>query len=468
VSTIRDDEPVARAVTALVVSIAAGLRRAGLAVSSSETIDAARALTHVDLGRRSEVRAALSSSLVKDDAHVATLDRLLDALLPRAVHDRSAPANKTDTAEWKSAGSDRGGDSDSSDAELRARLLDAVRNGDEFAAYGAATDALERWGGIAGEPRSPRHHSQRVLRGLGMDGLLRELLRQQQDHDETDRRLAVAEAGLVMRELQELIERLVAERISKHDEAVGDATRNIEDLPILIARPDELIALRRAVRPLARKLATRAGRRRRRGRGGLDMRRTIRASIASGGTPLNPMLIRRHPSKPDLVVLCDVSGSVSQFAPFTLSLLHSVHAEFSRVRSWVFIDGIVEVTDLLEESNGMLDARALLSRRGLVENDGRSDYARAIGAFLQRWPDAVSTKTTVLIVGDGRSHDRPSAAAQLAHVRRKARRCYWFNPEPPAEWDTGDSRVSLYRQHVHGMFPAATLRELGIAVEAIA
>jgi uncharacterized protein with von Willebrand factor type A (vWA) domain len=455
-----------QAVTDLVVSFATGLRRAGVSVSSSETIDAARALTQVDLSRRAEVRAALRSTLVKDDIHAVVLDRLLNSLLPRV---RRQPEQSPQLAAG-TGHSNVGEPAREGENELRDGLLEALRRDDRDALERSAQDAIERWGGITDTPRGERHHVQRVLRGIGLDGLLRELLRRAADRDEGERGLVLAEAGMQIEEFRRLISELVAERIAATgpvDARDGEDLERLDELPILMASPAELKALRHAVRPLAQRLATKMGRRRRRGRGTLDMRRTIRSSMSSGGIPVTPILHHRHPSKPDLVVLCDVSGSVAQFAPFTLSLLHAVHGEFTRVRSWVFIDGIVEITDLLHESNGMLDARALLSRRGLVEQDGRSDYARAMRSFLARWPDAITTTTTVLIVGDARSHDRASAATELAALRRLARHMYWFNPEAADQWDSGDSLASRYRDHVQGMYEVATLRQLGVAVEGI-
>jgi len=197
------------------------------------------------------------------------------------------------------------------------------------------------------------------------------------------------------------------------------------------------------------------------------MRRTLRRSIATGGVPLDVVPRRRHPSKPDLVVLCDVSGSTAQFAPFTLALLHAVHQEFGRVRSFVFVDGVVEITDLLEAAPGVLDPRHLLDRKGLLARDGRSDYALALGRFLSTWPDAVGPRTSVIVAGDGRSHDRPAALPQLAELARSSRRLYWLDPEPRAEWDTADSAMPLYAEHCTAVFEVATLRQLADCVARI-
>ncbi|HYT11071.1 MAG TPA: VWA domain-containing protein, partial [Mycobacteriales bacterium] len=179
------------------------------------------------------------------------------------------------------------------------------------------------------------------------------------------------------------------------------------------------------------------------------------------------VLRRRSPTRPDLVVLCDVSGSVAQFAPFTLALLHAMHQEFGRIRSWVFVDGVVEITDLLDAAPGVLDVHHLLSRRGLVAGDGRSDYGRAFGTFLGTWSDAVTPRTTVLVVGDARGHDRRPALVETAELRRRGRRLYWLNPEPAAEWDTGDSLMSAYALQCTGSWEVSTLRQLGDCVAAI-
>jgi uncharacterized protein with von Willebrand factor type A (vWA) domain len=198
------------------------------------------------------------------------------------------------------------------------------------------------------------------------------------------------------------------------------------------------------------------------------MRRTLRRSIASGGVPIDIVLKRRHPTKPDLVVLCDVSGSTAQFAPFTLALLHAVHQEFRRVRSFVFVDGIVEITDVLETSPGVLDPRHLLDRRGLMAHDGRSDYALAFERFLRTWPDAVGPKTTVIVCGDARSHDRRSAAPAMAELARRSRRLYWLDPEPRAEWNLADSDLALYEMYCTEVFEVSTLRQLSESVARIA
>jgi len=428
-----------------VLALVRRLRAGGLAVSTGETIDAVTALAEIDLADRGQVRAALRASLVKDATHGDVFDRAFEALfLPR----RSEPRGPSGHV-----------------GEPGQRLAESLVTGDDSTLAQLLEEAVDRWAGTA-DGRSVEHHTQRVLRRMDLARLYRQVLQHDRDAGPLDRAVNVAEADMRIEELRRRIQELVAAQVGQHvDTAPSRAQDPLDQTPLLRAGPDELAALRSAVRPLAKRLATRLRRQaRRRGRGSLDMRRTLRRSIGSGGVPLDVVLRRRHPTKPDLVVLCDVSGSTAQFAPFTLALLHAIHQEFGRVRSFVFVDGIVEITDLLEAAPGVLDPRHLLDRSGLMVRDGRSDYALAFGRFLAAWPDAVGPHTTVIVAGDARSHDRPAALPQLAELARLSRRLYWLDPEPRAEWQTADSAMPLYAPVCTDVFEVSTLRQLADCV----
>jgi len=446
-----------------VLALARRLRAGGLPVSTGETIDATRALGQVDIADRGQVREALRSSLVKDPTHDDVFDLAFESLFAR-------PAASSTVSDRASVPDDaRVGERDETPWDPVTLLADAILTGDDDAVNRLLDDAVERWAGTA-DGRSVEHHIQRVLHRMDLGRLYRRVLQPDPDADALQRSVSAAEADLRMQEIKRRIEALVAAQLG--ESAATPPSRPpdaLEDTPFLRAGPDELAALRSAVRPLARRLAGRLGRQaRRRGHGTLDMRRTLRRSIASGGVPLDVILKRRHPTKPDLVVLCDVSGSTAQFAPFTLALLHAMHQEFRRVRSFVFVDGIVEITDLLESAPGVLDPRHLLDRRCLMARAGRSDYALAFARFLEVWPDAVGPRTTVIVGGDARSHDRPPALPQLAELARMSRRLYWLDPEPAAEWQSADSDLSLYANHCTDVFEVSTLRQLVECVARIA
>ena len=202
---------------------------------------------------------------------------------------------------------------------------------------------------------SERYYQYRVLRQLDVSELLLRAMRleEQAGPSGLERRLTAIEQR---ERLQDLRAQIAAELqwqladLGGAESSLEHLRESIEDVDFLRAGPAELAAMRRAVRPLARRLAAAARRRRRlHSEGRLNVRRTLRRAVADGGVPLHPAWLQRRRSRPQLIALCDVSGSVAEFAKFTLSLLHALHAELPRLRSFVFADGLAEVTDLVRE-----------------------------------------------------------------------------------------------------------------------
>ena len=324
--------PALQAVPHAVTTLVDRLRRGGLPVSTSEALDAVAAVERMDLSQRQEVRTALKSTLVKDSTHDVLFMRAFESVFPRQIRARAQTAQ--------------------SDDAVLDDLVDALRDSDDERVDDLLDEAIDRFGGDESDGRSAGYHANRTLRRMNVPDLYRRFLEQESGGSELERAINTAEATLAMDQMRRRLDDLVSGRI-REDQLSMQALEDPEDRPLLSAGPDELAAMRLAMRPLARRLATRLGNRRRRGTSGLDMRRTIRSSMGTGGVPVTPVLRRKRPTKPDLVVLCDVSGSTAQFAPFTLTLLHAIHQEFNRVRSFVFIDGIVEITDILANSPGV-------------------------------------------------------------------------------------------------------------------
>jgi uncharacterized protein with von Willebrand factor type A (vWA) domain len=440
----------------LVVALAARLRAGGVPVSTGEVLDATVSLLHSDLTSRGRVRAALRATLVKDSSHDVLFRRSFDAVFPPVRPDRRGTASGT-----------TGGEVTDEEEQLLESVVRALRADDTEDIEHALDEAITRFSGSHDDGRSAGHYAQRVLRRMNVPDLYRRYLEADADSSDFDRGVGAAEARAAMEQMSRRLTDMLSGRLREGESVAAQQLEDLQDRPLLRAGADELAAMRMAMRPLARHLAAKLGALRRRGGSGVDMRRTIRASMGYGGVPVAPVLRRRRPTKPDLVVLCDVSGSTAQFAPFTLTLLQALHGEFRRVRSFVFIDGIVEITELMEASPGVIDPHHLLGKPGLIAHDGRSDYARAMTTFLATWGSAVTAKTTVIIAGDARSHDREPATSVVAELDHLARRLYWLNPEPRADWDTLDSRASEYATHCTGAFEVSTIRELTAAVSQI-
>jgi hypothetical protein len=199
------------------------------------------------------------------------------------------------------------------------------------------------------------------------------------------------------------------------------------------------------------------------------VRRTIRRSLAHGGVLLEPTFRPKRISKPDLVLLCDVSGSMATFARFTLQLTYALGSQFSKVRTFAFIDGLDEVTSYFTGGADFLDGLDRMGREArLVWRDGHSDYGNSLDVFSDQFGDAVTARSTVIVTGDARNNYRPGAADTLASIAREARALFWLNPEARRYWDTGDSIMSKYAPICDGLFEVRTLRQLQAFVEQVA
>ncbi|MBP6728897.1 MAG: VWA domain-containing protein, partial [Microthrixaceae bacterium] len=235
-----------------------------------------------------------------------------------------------------------------------------------------------------------------------------------------------------------------------------------EDIDFMHASRDEMKLLRQAIYPLTRKLAVRLARKRRHGRRGpLDFRATVRHSLSYGGVPAEPKFKYPRPAKPEIFVVADISGSVAAFARFTLHLVYAISGQFSRVRSFVFIDGVDEVTRFFEGTEDIVDAiHRVNTEADVVWVDGHSDYGHAFEAFWTRWGKDIGPKTTVLILGDARNNYHASQSWVIKEMRHRARHVFWLNPEPRSYWDTGDSIVGEYATFCDGAFECRNLRQL--------
>jgi uncharacterized protein with von Willebrand factor type A (vWA) domain len=239
-----------------------------------------------------------------------------------------------------------------------------------------------------------------------------------------------------------------------------------EQVEFLRASRQDLAELRRQVHPLARRLATRLTAKRRLGRAGrLDFRRTVRASLATGGVPIVTKHRPHKPHKPELVVLCDVSGSVSSFAHFTLMLTHALREQFSKVRAFAFIDTADEITDHLRDVDLADVMSRIATHADLVWFDGHSDYGHAFEVFAEKYPDAITPKTSLLILGDARNNHRSPNLPVLRRLAKEARHTYWLNPEPRSYWGSGDSATGSYATVVDDMVECRNVEQLAEFVQ---
>jgi uncharacterized protein with von Willebrand factor type A (vWA) domain len=468
----------------------AELRAAGMTISVQESIDAAEAVTTVGLARRDALASALSATLVKSAEHRPLFQATFDVFFSQREIPRSAPGTSEDpngdpgAAPSVAAPGTEGAPADAlvDPAELRRMAVDALRSGEGRALRSVARLAVELFGGV--DPFRPvgvAYYLHRTVRALDLESLLEELVAEPDGEGalldalgDLGRRLRAEEATERSEELQALVEAEIRRRLVEARGAaqVAKTLRRplVDDVDFISATREELAALRRTIRPLARVLATRLARRRRRGRRGtLDFRRTIRRSLSTGGVPLEPRFRPPHPAQPEIVVLADISGSVASFARFTLHLVYAISGQFAKVRTVVFIDDIEDVTETLRRTPGIADAvESVAMSSAVVGGDGHSDYGSAFLAFSARAGEMVGPRTNLIVLGDARNNYHRAETWVLADLARRAHRVYWLNPEPRAYWGSGDSIIDQYAPYCDGVFECRNLRQLRAFVDVLA
>lgn len=422
------------------------LRDAGVPVSSAEGIDAARSLEFVPFESRDAFKGALAATLVKTPAHRAAFDTLFTLYFDSGLQERpdAAPEGRTD---------------------LRAELREALTSGDGSALGDLAVRAVETLGRVENSPSNSLFFEYPVFRALDLDALRKDAERDADALSPLERRLLLDAFGERVEEFRAAVTEEVRKRVVRRrgPEAVARyaVAPVLEDLDLLTATADEMAELRRAVRPLARRLAVKLTMKRRRSsRGRLDVRQTVRHSLSTGGVPVQTFFRKRPPHRPELFVLCDVSSSVASFSRFSLMLVHALASEFQRVRSFAFVDTVDEVTSFFEHEDFAHAAERLRREAKVVRIDSNSNYGAALGAFVEQFGDDLGPKATVLVLGDARNNNRPPRAHQLAEIAERARHTYWLNPESLVYWDSGDSLASVYAAHVDKMVEVRNLRQL--------
>ncbi len=427
-----------------VLGFADALRSEGVAIGTSELNDAFAALGEVGWTQPGPFREALAATLAKSPEDRRVFELIFERYFFRAAEGAAIEQGVREAgAAEEPADGITGGERIDYDA-LREQILAAIRAGDEAAMRDLARLAIAAFGrrgegsGVLGVD------VQRIRRALGLrsepgglvkgeapnaplEGLTREEIRRFEAH--------------LRRELERAqIERTQALPPSR---PLNELDRALPSGPL-----QDLAAVHRVVAQLKRRLATRGHQARgHRHHAHVDVRRTMRASLETGGVPVVLKYRPRRPRRPELYVLCDVSTSVTSASVFFLSVLHALHDAFRRMRSFVFVERISEVTDVFERERSFKAVSDAISRdAGVADVSGYTDYGRVWNEFLTLVEDDLHPRATVIVLGDARTNGRDPRADVFARVADRAGRTFWLNPEPRLYWNYGDSVIAAYEQ----------------------
>jgi uncharacterized protein len=472
--TARVGRPPEHGLPGHLVDFIGALRTHHVPVGPGETVDAAAVLGASNLMRRDELREGLAAAVLRRSGQRAVFDTLFDLYFPIAIGQGHGEVE----VPWNSDGEV---DLDA----LRDVLAELLRDGDDAALRElarAVVDALGQAGGPGqggsgqGQQGAPPRNwsAYQVLRQVSPETLLARILADLMGDnsdafaEEVARREIRQRIADFRRMITEEVRRRTAEVRGREQVARTAVPKQAEQVEFLSAYAEQLAQLRRTVHPLARRLASRlAVRRKHAKRGQMDLRRTLRRSMSTGGVPMRPAYRTRRPGRPELVILCDVSGSVAGFSHFTLLLVQALREQFSKVRVFAFVERADEVTHLFAPGADLAGVmNRVLREADLVSFDGHSDYGGALASLVEHWPDAVGPRSSLLILGDGRTNYRDPNLTVLKRLIGQARHSHWLNPEPRNQWGSGDSAALRYADLLP-MHECRTVAQLTDVVESL-
>ncbi len=420
----------------------AAARGAGVRISPAESIEAVRAVGVVGYADRAVLRDTLGLVLAKTPEEKAALAECFDLYFKRDDLDLA------DEPTPEAAAPDVEG-------EISGGLAQMLRSGDAA----ALAASMELAGEAAGLPNirffTQRNlYARRVLDLMGLRALEHEIATLEEAGSPEAARLEDAVSAL-RGQVRDFVERNLLLFAREETEEFREELLKSTRLSNLDRRDYE--RMRILVRAIAKKLAARYARpRRRRLRGQLDIRRTMRRNMGWGGIPFITAWKEKRIEKPRVVVLCDVSGSVAAMAQFLLMFLYALNEALADIRSFAFAGSLIEVSDILEAEPIETAIATIMSRIGF----GSSNYGNSLADFEDGWMSIVDRKTTVLILGDARGNRTDPRVDILQRISTRAKRVVWLNPEYRAAWGTGDSDMFRYAPHCQMLRACSTLKDL--------
>jgi uncharacterized protein with von Willebrand factor type A (vWA) domain len=456
-----DAPPAPPGIAARLVEFAAELRAEGVGSGTAELLDAVAVLERISWTDPADFREALAATLAKSQEDRRVFELVFERFFFRAAEAAAIVEGvKEGGVGDGSDGAAEGGDIDLE--ALRRQIAAAMRDGSESAMRDLARLAIAAFGRAGNGSGVIGVDVQRIRRALG----LRTEQQLELPHDDPRR------AGVPREQLRrfEALLRRELERAQIQRTATLPPARPLNELDrALPSGPlQDLAAVHRVVAQLKRRLKTQGQEARGHGRHAhVDVRRTMRASLQTGGVPVELRYKPLRPRRPEIYVLCDVSTSVTSASVFFLSVLHALHDSFRKMRSFVFIERISEVTDVFDRERDFRAVSEAIARdAGVADVSGYTDYGRVWTEFLALVEDDLHPRATVIVLGDARTNGRDPRADIFAAVAARAGRTFWLNPEPRLYWNYGDSVIATYERHCQA-FECWTTSQLEDFVKAL-
>jgi uncharacterized protein with von Willebrand factor type A (vWA) domain len=459
------------------------LRKSGIRVSVAEGIDAFNALDELSLDDRDVFRDALRSAMVKRGDEISTYDELFDLFwsgfydnLKNAFGDMEGDLGEMGIdleqllAQLAEMMQNMDGDLDLGDLAkaMLTQNLAELENMIRQAAEQAGTERIENMLQVG-------FFSRRTTEQLGMEGAAQELealaerMRAQGMGDE-----AIAQMQELIRKLMETVRRSVRNFTERelqqqnHNYMEKFRREMLTEKSFYHLTEDEILRMREVVTRLAQRIKNILSiRKKRLKKGKLDLHQTLRRNMARGGIPFEVIYKTRRKERPKLVIMCDVSSSVANVSRFMLQFMYSLQEAFTKIRCYVFVAELGEVTDVFHDGDVSSAVEKALEGGDVINVYTRSNFGFAFHEFWKNHLSAVDNKTTVIILGDARNNYNDARAWCVRDIQNKAKNLVWLNPESPSAWGFGDSVMDRYMPYCDVVEECRNLRQLSKVVDQI-
>jgi uncharacterized protein with von Willebrand factor type A (vWA) domain len=459
------------------------LRKSGIRVSVAESIDAFNALDELSLDDREVFRDALRAAMVKRGDEIATYDELFDLFwsgfydnLRNAFGDMEGDLGEMGIdleqllAQLAEMMENMDGDLDLGELAkaLLTQDLSQLENMIRQAAEQAGTERIENMLQVG-------FFSRRTTEQLGMEGAAQELeglaerMRAQGMGEE-----AIAQMQELIRKLMETVRRSVRNFTERelqqqnHNYMEKFRREMLTEKSFYHLTEDEIVRMREVVTRLAQRIKNILSiRKKRLKRGKLDLHQTLRRNMARGGIPFEVIFKTRRKDRPKLVIMCDVSSSVANVSRFMLQFMYSLQEAFTKIRCYVFVAELGEVTDVFHDRDVSSAVERALDGGDVINVYTRSNFGYAFHEFWKNHLSAVDNKTTVIILGDARNNYNDARAWCVRDIQNKAKNVVWLNPESPSAWGFGDSVMDRYLPYCDVVEECRNLRQLSKVVDQI-
>ena len=423
------------------------LRSGGVEVSPAETIDAAGALKVIGYADKAALKNSLGCALAKSSEEKVIHDDLFDLYFSRKPTQQRSDASSEDSNDQ---------------ADGASEIEQLSQTGDE-AEIAMALEQAAQDAGVQDIRFSTQtaYYAQQMMKAMGSEKLQERLIEALQSQSPEADAMMEARADMQAR---------AREYVQQQFDVFGKgATEQFREEILESKRLSELDSydlhrMKILIAKIAKKLATKHSRRRKRkNRGVLDVRKTLRANAGLDGVPFSTIWKQKKKDRPKIIAMCDVSGSVSQYVRFLLLLLYGLKETIPKLDAYAFSGRLEDVGPMLANSDFDPVMKRIVNTIGMSS----TDYGQSLSDFKVKHWNTLDRRTTIIMLGDGRSNHGDPRLDIFKEMAARAKRVIWLCPEPESLWGTGDSEMLRYKPWCNQMNQVSTLKDLERAVDEV-